>query len=98
MKAIVIAQTDVGLKRSENEDSYLDLPEHGIFVVADGMGGHAAGEVASAMTVKTIEKAFRDNEFAGTPTGGRPARADELVRAMPSRRRLLGRSNRRGCP
>ena len=48
------ALSDVGIKRSHNEDSFLVSEELGLFVVADGMGGHAGGETASRVSVTTI--------------------------------------------
>ena len=48
-------RTDPGLRRSSNEDSFCTRDDLGLFVVADGMGGHVAGEVASRIAVDTIQ-------------------------------------------
>jgi serine/threonine protein phosphatase PrpC len=47
-------KTDVGRKRDHNEDAWLALPEEGLFVIADGVGGRASGEVASALCIDTF--------------------------------------------
>ncbi len=51
--------TDVGLKRDGNEDSFSVDDSLGLYIVADGMGGHLAGEVASRISVDIINKSFR---------------------------------------
>ena len=61
--------TDTGLLREHNEDSLLLLPEYGIIAVADGMGGHRSGDVASQLAISTLQDFFsvvvgRDGKIA----------------------------------
>lgn len=59
-----------GLRRGHNEDSYAVRPDLGLFVVADGMGGHAAGEVASRAAVEAIEQFCAEAAAGGAPASG----------------------------
>jgi protein phosphatase len=52
----VAGETNVGRKRNHNEDNFALMPEFGLYMVADGMGGHASGEVASKMSIDAIQE------------------------------------------
>jgi serine/threonine protein phosphatase PrpC len=75
MQIAVGARTDVGMIRSGNEDNFFAEADdkRGVFVVADGMGGHAAGEVASEMAVQIVSRQLLPL------TGVKAPRADDLV-------------------
>jgi serine/threonine protein phosphatase PrpC len=80
--------TDVGVVRDHNEDSAFMEPIQGFFIVADGMGGHAAGEVASAMAVETVRNTLEAakpevDAFKRAPTdAGRRALVQLLQNAV----------------
>lgn len=73
--------SDPGKKRKHNEDAFLVAPEHELYVIADGMGGYAAGEVASALAIETLRESFAAGEF-GVVEEGFPRRGAELVAAI----------------
>ncbi len=83
MKASVVAQTDVGLKRSENEDSYLVDESSLLFIVADGMGGHAAGNLASRVAVESMcdfYRRFSSSSLDLMPYGSSPDISEQANR------------------
>ncbi len=84
MQFKVGAATDVGRVRAINEDAFIVRPELGLFVVCDGMGGAASGEVASQIAVKVIGDLYDATPGAEVVAGGylpRTVRLGEAVRA-----------------
>jgi serine/threonine protein phosphatase PrpC len=78
------AATDVGKVRDHNEDNFLVDRKVGLFVVADGMGGHAAGEVASAIAVRTVHEEIKREaelleDYAAGATGAAKVTVKDVV-------------------
>jgi len=76
--------THVGLVRQRNEDAFIERPEHGIWAVADGMGGHEQGDYASAAVVNRLAafKPFADLEEFTDEVRRALAHVDVHLRAL----------------
>lgn len=81
LRAVAAGISDVGLQRDHNEDSLVIVGKDGPFVVADGMGGHRAGDVASRLATEAIAEHFQSRAEQGT--------ADREVRASEDENRLV---------
>ncbi len=86
MNFIAAGLSDVGLQREHNEDSYCILSEHRLFVVADGMGGHRAGDVASHMATTEVTAFF---DAAGVDADGGEWPSEDDSRLTPDQNRLV---------
>lgn len=75
-------KTDTGQRRRANEDALLVLRHHAVYAVADGMGGHAGGAVASKLAVDAIATAFTDGVESPVILSNVPPLAAELVQSL----------------
>lgn len=91
MRITSCGMTDVGLKRGHNEDNYLINEELNLFVVADGMGGHAGGEYASAIAVNTVEEIVTSLEVEGVEVGDATDPVETTRHKLSHSIRLAGR-------
>jgi serine/threonine protein phosphatase PrpC len=90
MRIVSAGITDIGRKRDRNEDAFLINDELQLYVVADGMGGHAGGEYASALAVNTVEEIVLGMEFPSEAGEGEPDPVDVIKGRLREAVRLAG--------
>ena len=88
-KARASGLSDIGRVRDTNEDQFLVDEEHGLYAVADGMGGHAAGEIASELAIQSLAE-----EMQGAFRGGGIGTAEEARRHLAD---AVSAANRKIC-
>ena len=86
------AATDRGRKRPSNEDAFGFSVEDGVYLVCDGMGGAAAGEIASSIAVDELLRLLNDGETGGDPRAPMPQRAEQAISA--ANQAIFSRSQR----
>src|SRR5512139_3906771 len=94
MRLLSFGATDPGKKRANNEDAYLLNDGQGLYAVADGVGGHEGGEIASRIAVETLAAAVPDllGDRDRTPPSGSASRFNPELSAL---RHAVGLANRR---
>lgn len=83
-----VSRTHVGRVRAINEDRLLDMPEHRLWAIADGMGGHAAGDIAAEAAIAALERVALDGRIG----------ADAIEAALARVNRQLHERTRQGAP
>jgi len=75
-------KSDIGKVRQSNQDAFVFDADHHLYVVADGMGGHSGGEIASHKAVEALQAAFREEITISADSDQNGSIDSELVRAI----------------